>query len=89
MDITLRFDILRPDDAGECHKVFAELCGLLLRTDCPVKVSGVCCGELSYNRMIGGFCLTAKAEVTGMAAEMRPAENIRDFIVRGNGDGTD
>lgn len=85
MDITLRFDIMRPDGAQGCHDIFSRLCEMLLGSDCPVRVSKISCGELGYNRMIGGFCLSARAEAAGMVAETRSAENITDFVVRGSG----
>ena len=82
LDITLRFTILSPDNAGDCHRLFTTLCQALLLESCPLPVSGLSCDELRYDRALGGFVLTARAGLPALFATGGEGREISEFIIR-------
>ncbi len=82
LDITLRFTICCPDNAGDCHRLFTTLCQALLLEPCPLPVSSLWCDALTYDRGLGGFVLTAKAGLPALFAAGGDGREISEFIVR-------
>ncbi len=82
-DITLRFDIYRPDTATLCHEAFAALCEALFLESCPLPFAEMWCEPLVYDKQGGGFHLTARASLPAYVARHSPAPPIERFVVLG------
>ena len=75
--LTLRFDILCPVSApNDCHKVFEKLCGALICVRGQFGVGGISCGEITYERGLPAFALTANAMLSGLFTPPEDAQGV-------------
>lgn len=82
LEIGLRVEILHRYDGGVCHRLFGELCQLLLLTRGRPQVRELSCGTAAFDREAGAFRLVCKGTLRAILTQSEEGLPLEKIIVK-------
>lgn len=88
LEVTVGAEILDRHDLGSCHRVFGELCQLLLLEEARPQLRELSCKEGFFDREAGAFRLSCRGTLRALLTrEEEAARPLANIIVRKKEDG--
>ena len=82
LTLGLRAEILDRYDAGNCHRLFGELCQQLMLGEGVPRLREFSCGSAAFDREAGGFRLTCRGSLRAWLLRSEEAPAIGSIIVK-------
>jgi len=82
VELTVRVEILDRYDGGACHRLFGELCQILLLEEGRPHVRELSCGSAAFDREAGAFRLVCKGSLRAMLTRSEEERSLEKIVVK-------
>ena len=82
LELGLRLEILDRYDGAACHRLFGEVCELLLLGEGRPRVRELSCGSLCFDREAGAFRLVCRGTLRALLTRSEEAVPLSGVVVK-------